>query len=146
MIEAVSESNLSEVLPLIRKYQEFYNVSEISDSRNTEFFSQFGESSQSGCLFLYRDAGRVVAFATVYFSFASTVVSKVAVMNDLYTLPDFRGRGIGRSLVEYAAQYAKQSGASRLQWVTAPDNVQAQALYDSLEVAKSTWLFYSYPV
>jgi hypothetical protein len=29
MIEAVSESNLEEVLPLIRKYQEFYKIAKI---------------------------------------------------------------------------------------------------------------------
>ena len=83
MIEVVSKRNLAEVLPLIRAYQEFYKVSEISDDRNSEFFAQFGESSPSGCQFIYREAGNVVGFATVYFSFASTITAKVAVLNDL---------------------------------------------------------------
>lgn len=54
MIETVSKNNLVEVLPLIRAYQEFYKISEISDDRNSEFFSQFGESSSAGCQFIYR--------------------------------------------------------------------------------------------
>mgnify|MGYP001147849842 FL=1 len=144
MIEAVSKNNLTEVLPLIRAYQEFYKVSEISDDRNSEFFAQFGESSPAGCQFIYREAGNVVGFATVYFSFTSTIAAKVAVLNDLYTLPNCRGKGVGRQLIEYCRNYAAENGAARLQWVTAPDNEQAQKLYESLNTGKSTWHFYTY--
>lgn len=143
MIEPVSEKNLAEVLPLITQYQMFYQVPDISDARNEAFFSQFGEQSPLGCLFLYREAGRAVAFATVYFSFASTIAAKVAVLNDMYTEPECRGKGIGRQLIEHCRQYAEQQGAARLQWVTAPDNKQAQRLYDSLDTRKSTWHFYT---
>lgn len=144
MIEAVSKNNLIEVLPLIRAYQEFYKVSEISDDRNSEFFAQFGESSPAGCQFIYREAGNVVGFATVYFSFTSTIAAKVAVLNDLYTLPNSRGKGVGRQLIEHCRNYAAENGAVRLQWVTAPDNEQAQKLYESLNTGKSTWHFYTY--
>lgn len=144
MIEAVSKNNLAEVLPLVRAYQEFYKVSDISDNRNAEFFSQFGESSPAGCQFIYREAGNVVGFATVYFSFTTTITAKIAVLNDLYTMPSYRGKGIGRRLIEHCRNYAAENGASRLQWVTAPDNEQAQKLYDSLHAGKSTWHFYTY--
>ena len=144
MIEAVSKNNLAEVLPLIRAYQEFYKVAEISDDRNSEFFAQFGEGNPGGCQFIYRENGAAIGFATVYFSFTSTIAAKVAVLNDLYTLPSYRGKGIGRKLIEHCRRFAAENGAARLQWVTAPDNVQAQKLYESLNTGKSTWLFYTY--
>ena len=144
MIEPVSKNNFHEVLPLIRKYQEFYKVFAISDEKNSEFFSQFGESNSSGCQFIYRESTKVIGFATLYFSFASTIAAKVAVLNDLYTLPNYRGKGIGRQLVEYCRVYALKNEAARLQWVTAPDNEQAQRLYDSMNTGKSTWHFYTY--
>ena len=144
MIEIVSKSNLAEVLPLIRAYQEFYRVKEISDDKNMEFFSQFGETNPAGCQFIYRASGKVIGFATVYFSFASTIPAKVAVLNDLYTLPDCRGNGVGRKLIEHCRIYAANNGAARLQWVTAPENEQAQKLYESLQTEKRTWLFYTY--
>lgn len=144
MIEAVSKGNLAEVLPLVRAYQEFYKVSVISDDRNLEFFAQFGEKSPFGCQFIYREAGNVVGFATVYFSFTSTIAAKVAILNDLYTLPNHRCKGIGRQLIEHCRRYAAVNGAARLQWVTAPDNEPAQKLYSSLNTGKSTWHFYTY--
>lgn len=144
MIEVVSKNNLAEVLPLIRAYQEFYKVSDICDDRNREFFSQFGESNPTGCQFIYREAGNIVGFATIYFSFTSTITAKVAVLNDLYTVPEYRGKGIGRQLIGHCRDYSARHGAARLQWVTAPDNEQAQKLYDSLNTGKSTWDFYTY--
>lgn len=144
MIEVVSKNNMNEVLPLIRAYQEFYNVAEISDAKNLEFFSQFGESNPAGCQFAYRDNGEVVGFATVYFTYTSTIAAKVAVLNDLFTVSNLRGKGIGRELVEHGHKFASSQGAARLQWVTAPDNEQAQRLYDSMNTSKSMWYFYAY--
>lgn len=144
MIEAVSDKNLDEVLPLIRAYQEFYKVAGISDSKNHAFFSQFSEANPAGCQFLFREAGLVCGFATVYFSYASSITEKVAVLNDLYTTPEMRGRGIGKQLIEHCRHFAQKQGAARLQWVTAPDNEAAQKLYESLDTNKSTWHFYTY--
>lgn len=148
MIEVVDESNLEELLPLMRDYQQFYNVPVVASEQNIEaknraFFAQFCAGNEKGCLFLYRHLGKAVAFATVYFSFSSTITAKVAVMNDLYTAPQIRGQGIGRALIEHCRAYGSEHGAARLQWVTAADNTTAQALYDSLDgVKRSSWEFY----
>ncbi|MCF7982041.1 MAG: GNAT family N-acetyltransferase [Pseudomonadales bacterium] len=146
MIEIVTANNIEEVLPLIRQYQEFYNVKEISDAKNQEFFAQFGESSPLGCQFLFRQQFEVVGFATVYFSFASTIASKIAILNDLYTVPAFRGKGVGRSLIEYCRNFANLNDSVRLQWQTTSDNYDAQSLYDSIETEKSAWYLYVYKV
>jgi len=144
-IQAVNSENLHLILPLIRQYQEFYKVQDIDDENNRVFFSQFGLGSTSGCQFMISHDGVIAGFATVYFSFASGITQKVAIMNDLYTLSSLRGKGLAKQLIEHCRQYAKQEGAARLQWVTATDNTTAQALYDKLDTQKSHWVFYSYP-
>lgn len=152
MIEFVSKDNLEEMLPLIRQYQEFYKVADISDARNREFFSQFGESNPFGCQFLFREEGRegaceegkVLGFATVYFTHNSTLPAKVGVLNDLFCLSSNRGKGVGRQLVEHCHAYVVDNGAARLQWVTAPDNEPANRLYQSMNTQQSSWYFYTY--
>ncbi len=144
MIEIVNEGNLKEVLPLIRAYQEFYEVAAIDDARNEVFFAQFGAENLFGCQFLYRLEGKVVGFATVYFTFTSTIAQKVGVMNDLYVVPGLRGQGVGRALINHCLDFALANGAFRLQWVTAVDNDVAQRLYDSLETNQRDWRFYTY--
>ena len=65
-------------------------------------------------------------------------------MNDLFTLPDCRGRGIGKALILHCLDYARSQGAIRLQWATATDNHTAQRLYNSLKTHHKPWLFYTY--
>lgn len=123
---------------------EFYKVADICDTRNREFFSQFGESNPAGCQFILRESGAVVGFATLYFTFTSSITAKVAILNDLYTSVEHRGKGIGRQLIEHCRNFAAENGAARLQWITAPDNEPAQKLYDSMQAGKSTWHHYTY--
>ncbi len=144
MIEIINKDNLNEVLPLIRQYQAFYEVKNIDDEKNRVFFSQFGLSSDKGCLFADRKDGQFVAFATVYFTYASSIISKVAIMNDLYTSKDYRQQGIATALIKHCEQYAKQQGTARLQWVTAASNKTAQSLYTALGAKQSSWEFFSY--
>lgn len=144
VIEKVNQDTIDLVLPLIRAYQSFYQCSSIDDEANRAHFSQFGPASDKGCLFVYLDNGCPVGFATVYFTYSSTLPGKVGVMNDLYTVEDCRGRGIGRRLTDHCLHYAKSMGALRLQWLTARGNETAQRLYDSLTSRKSEWYFYIY--
>jgi len=145
MIEIVNTENFEALLPLIRKYQEFYQAADISDARNHSFFSRFNTDNPFGRQFLFRTTDGIAAgFATVYFSFSSTLAAKVGVMNDLYTLPDYRGQGIGKALIEHCLEFAKQQDAVRLQWTTATDNQTAQRLYNSLNTAHKPWLIYTY--
>lgn len=65
-------------------------------------------------------------------------------MNDLFTLGEFRKQGIARSLIDHCAKYAKSQGAARLQWVTAPNNLNAQALYNKMGAKQSSWEFFTY--
>jgi len=85
-----------------------------------------------------------VAFATVYFSYASSIISKVAIMNDLYTSEEYRKRGIAAALIKHCEKYARKNGAARLQWVTAESNKTAQSIYESLGAKQSSWGFYTY--
>lgn len=142
MIEALNRDNLEEFLPLIRKYQEFYNVAAIDDGKNRQFFQQFDRNSEKGCLFGYRRDENLVAFATVYFSYASSIANKVGIMNDLFTLEPYRRQGIASALIKYCQHYAKQQNAARLQWLSAVDNHSAHALYNSLGAKQSSWDFF----
>ena len=63
-------------------------------------------------------------------------------MNDLYVVPDARGQGVGRQLIEHCRGVCRKRGAAKLVWETAPDNATAQRLYDSIGAESSTWLAY----
>lgn len=47
----------------------------------------------------------------------------------MWVHPDARGRKVGHLLIDAIAQWARESGADRLQLAVMPDNARAKALY-----------------
>jgi GNAT superfamily N-acetyltransferase len=62
-------------------------------------------------------------------------------LDDLFTDPEHRGRGVGRSLIEYLQDSAQQHGYSIVRWITAEDNRKARQLYDTLAI-RTNWVTY----
>ena len=62
-------------------------------------------------------------------------------LDDLFTAPETRGRGVGRALIGRPAEIAREQGCGKVRWVTAPDNRTAQRLYDDL-AERTDWLTY----
>jgi GNAT superfamily N-acetyltransferase len=127
----IAADQLDELLPLIAAYQRFYEVEDVDDERNRAFFSRFVAPSEDGMLIGAWHDGVPLGYACLYWTFTSLVPAEIVLMNDLYVVPEARGRGIGRALIEASAEAARERGANHLQWVTAPDNETAQRLYDS---------------
>jgi ribosomal protein S18 acetylase RimI-like enzyme len=51
---------------------------------------------------------------------------------ELYVVPDRRGRGLGRALMEAAIELARLEGANHIDLGTSEDDFAARALYESL--------------
>ena len=51
---------------------------------------------------------------------------------ELYVVPDRRGQGLGRALMEAAIELARREGANHMDLGTSEDDVAARALYESL--------------
>jgi GNAT superfamily N-acetyltransferase len=133
---------MDDLLPLIAGYQTFYGA-EPDVERNRQFFSRFLHPSSEGLLLGAWMDGALVGFATLYWFFSSTKAAESVLMNDLFVREDIRGAGIGRALINRALDEARGRGAAHLEWFTAPDNLVAQRLYDSMTGAQaSTWRAY----
>jgi len=141
-IAPVAVPELDELLPLIAAYQRFYEVEEIDERRNREFFRRFVAPSEEGMLLSAREGGRPLGFACLHWALSSLAAAETVLLSDLYVEPDARGRGVGRGLIEASAAIARERGAHHLEWVTAPDNHTAQRLYDSLPTERSEWVEY----
>lgn len=56
----------------------------------------------------------------------------LAVLWDLRVHPDYRGRGLGRSLFEQAARFAREMGLAQLKIETQNNNVAANRFYQAM--------------
>ncbi len=73
--------------------------------------------------------GRLVGIAH-YFFHPHCWADDVCYLQDLFTAPDMRGRGVARALIEAVAEAARAKGAARYYWLTQEDNLPGRALYD----------------
>jgi ribosomal protein S18 acetylase RimI-like enzyme len=147
MIARVREGDLEDLLPLMRGYCDFYEISP-SDERLLRLSRMLLDNhDHDGLQLIARDPeGRAVGFATIYWSFSTHATDRIAVMNDLFVAPDARGTGLADELIRACAEQAQARGAAELVWQTAKDNARAQAVYERMGAERSEWLDYTLPL
>ncbi len=144
-IVAVTRDLMPQLVPLIDDYQRFYRCIPSSE-RNLKFFSDLIDKPEQGKQFAaLNERGEPVGFVTLYFLPSSLSARTYCMLNDLYSLPETRGQGVGRRLIEHCREYCDVQGFDSLEWMTQKENERAQRLYDSLPAEKSEWLIYSLP-
>ncbi len=142
-IARVGPDDLPDLLPLVRAYCDFYQVSP-SDERLLALSSALiADPDRDGLQLIGRDAdGRAVGFATLFWTWSTTDAARLGVMNDLYVLERARGEGLAQALIDECRTECARRGASRLTWQTAPENLRAQALYDRVGATREQWVDY----
>lgn len=146
-VAVVTEADLPELLVLVRAYCDFYDT----DPGDAELLALsralIADPELEGVQFIARAReGGAVGFATVFWSWDTTEGTRVGIMNDLFVAPAARGSGAAELLVRACAERCAQRGASRLEWVTAPDNGRARALYERIGGSLQPWVTYELPV
>ena len=145
MIATVTEADLPELLPLMRGYCDFYEVTP-SDDELLAFSRELLASQElDGVQLIARDeASRAVGFATILWTWSTLNTSRIAVMNDLFVSADARGGGTADALIAACAERARERGATSLDWQTARDNERARKVYDRVGGhADDRWVDYS---
>ena len=150
-IVKASQQHLSEMARLFDLYRQFYECPSDLDLA-TQFISDRMTNNES-VIFMALDPdeqganeaeGQGKGFVQLYPSFCSVDAVKIYILYDLYVDADGRKSGIGRRLMEQATLFAKESGAARLDLLTAHSNVGGQALYEKLGYKKVNEDFYAY--
>ena len=147
-IAVVREEDLADLLPLVRGYLDFYEVSPTDEQMLALSRALIADPEREGVQFLARDdAGCAVGFASLFWTWATTRGGRLGVMNDLFVAPDARGAGAADALIRACHERCAQRGAVALEWQTAADNHRAQAVYDRVGGERSDrWLDYVLPV
>ena len=80
--------------------------------------------------------GRLLGLAHYLFHRSTSMTHNPCYLQDLFTVTEARGRGVGRALIAAVADHARAAGSPRLYWHTHEGNATARRLYDA--VARDT--------
>ena len=82
--------------------------------------------------FFVLEEGREVGFALYFYNF-STFLGKAGIyLEDLFVLPEHRGKGYGKAILIRLAQIARERGCGRLEWACLDWNQPSIDFYRSL--------------
>lgn len=77
-----------------------------------------------------REGAAVLGICHIIFHPSAWTTGPVCYLQDLFTHPDARGRGVGSALIAAAAERARARSSPRLYWLTQTGNATARRLYD----------------
>ena len=143
-IDTVAETDLPELLPLMRGYCDFYESDPPDEKLLAMSRALLANPDLEGVQFVARDdGGRAIGFATIFWTWSTNAAARLGTMNDLFVSADARGSGAAEALIRACVERCRERGAVRLEWQTALDNHRAQAVYDRVGGKRERWLSYS---
>lgn len=93
-------------------------------------------------LLFLEEEGEVVGFANLMTIFSVWALGKALYLDDLYLIERVRGKGLGRSFMEYLEHYCRDHDYHRLQFQSEPTNTGAHAFYKNLGYRSQDMHFY----
>jgi GNAT superfamily N-acetyltransferase len=92
---------------------------------------------------LAEEDGQPIGFALFFHNFSTFLARPGMYLEDLFVLPDHRGRGVGRALLAHLAHIAVERGCGRLEWAVLNWNQEAIRFYERLGAhPNSEWTVY----
>lgn len=83
------------------------------------------------CLVAERD-GALLGLVHYLYHRSTVMITPDCYLRDLFTVPEARGQGIGRALIEGVYDAARAAGVDRVYWQTHVTNTAGRLLYDKV--------------
>ena len=119
------------ILPFIRALADYEHMADqvVADEATLEEW--LFDRQKAEVLFAVLE-GREVGFALFFHNFSTFLGRAGLYLEDLFVLPEVRGRGVGKAILQRLAALAVERGCGRLEWWCLDWNEPSIAFYRSL--------------
>ena len=140
MLRSATPEDVSSIARLIRALAEYEKLSHAllldEDLLRQHLFGQRPLAE----VVLAEEAGQVVGFALFFHTYSTFLTRPSLYLEDLFVLPEHRGRGHGKGLITHLARLAVERGCGRFEWSVLDWNAPAIDFYRSFgAVPMSDW-------
>lgn len=125
-------ADLNDLIPMFGAYREFYKRDAQPDAERVYLRERLERGE--AVVFIAREGQppTPAGFTLLYPTFASVSLRSAWILNDLFVSPNARRGGVGRALMQTATDFARSTGAVRIELRTQHTNVAGQKLYESM--------------
>ena len=141
-IRTAAETDCAAILGFIRALADYEHMSD-QVVATEELLREWIFEKQKAEVLIASEDGRDIGFA-LYFHNFSTFLGRAGIyLEDLFVLPEYRGRGYGKALLRRLAQLTVARGCGRLEWACLDWNRPSIDFYRSLgAAAMDEWTTY----
>ncbi|MFA6075727.1 MAG: GNAT family N-acetyltransferase [Negativicutes bacterium] len=131
------------ILKFIRALAEYeHSLDQVSVDERLLRDNLFGTRKCAEVVIAFYD-GAPAGFALFFHNFSTFLGKPGLYLEDLYVLPEMRGRGCGKKLLSRMAQLAVERGCGRLEWGVIDWNQTAIDFYKSIQArVLDEWTIY----
>jgi GNAT superfamily N-acetyltransferase len=142
-IRPAERADVPVIAELIRGLARFEKLEhEVSMTQERLAENLFGRHRYAETL-LAEEEGVPVGFALFFHNFSTFLAQPGIYLEDLFVVPEQRGRGVGRALLKELARLAVERGCGRLEWSVLDWNREAIGFYERLGAKpNSEWTVY----
>ena len=84
-----------------------------------------------------------VGYAFLFNAYSTFLAAPTLYLEDLFVMPEYRGRGIGKAMLTHCISLAYDRGCGRMEWTCLDWNTSAQRVYENLGARRMTeWYLY----
>lgn len=132
ILRPAAPADVSVLFELIRALAEYEKLSHAVTGSAAELEQHlFGDRPYAEAIVAECD-GKAVGFALFLHNYSTFLTKPGIYLEDLFVLPEYRRRGIGKAMLSYLAELAVDRGCGRLEWSVLDWNSPAIAFYQSL--------------
>ena len=134
-----SPGHVPDLIPLFDAYRIFYRQS--SDYKGAQKFLKDRLEKNESVIYIAFMEENAIGFVQLFPIFSSVSMEPMYLLNDLYVEENYRGKGIGKALVDISKALCIEKGYKGLALQTEANN-PAQHIYEHLDFEKDPDLFY----
>ena len=134
-IRNVAQTDFDQWFPLWEGYNVFYKrvgSAAIPVKVTKTTWARFFDSYEPVNALVADRHGQLLGLAHYIFHRNTTMLGPTCYLQDLFTVEEARGQGVGRALINGVYDRARAAGSTRVYWHTHETNVTAQRLYDNV--------------
>ena len=137
-----TEQDVSLILYFIRSLAEYEHMADEVVATEALLQEWIFEKRKAEVLFALED-GKETGFALFFHNFSTFLGRAGIYLEDLFVLPEYRGKGYGKGLIKALARIAVERGCGRLEWWCLDWNTPSIEFYRSLgAVPMDEWTVY----
>ena len=126
-----TEQDVPLILSFIRSLAEYEHMADEVVATEALLQEWIFEKKKAEVIFALED-GKEVGFALFFHNFSTFLGRAGIYLEDLFVLPEYRGKGYGKGLIQTLARIAVERGCGRLEWWCLDWNTPSIEFYRSL--------------